>query len=96
MGAEAVTVDKDPGWVLLVAFNSLGNFDLQLFLAEAGPLGAIQRHHGLAMKSIAEHHSQAVTLIIIIMDEALGLGPEDHLVIVVKPNGMRADGFGRS
>jgi hypothetical protein len=81
MGAEAVTVNKDPGWVLLVAFNSLGNFDLQLFLAEAGPLGAIQRHHGLAMKSIAEHHSKAVTLIIIIMDEALGLGPEDHLVI---------------
>ena len=34
------------------------------------------------MKSIAEHHSEAVTLVIIIMDEALGFGPEDHLVIV--------------
>jgi hypothetical protein len=81
MGAEAVTVDKDPGRVLLVAFNSLGNFDLQLFLAEAGPLGAIQRHYRLAMKSIAEHYGQAVTLVVIIMDEALGLGPEDHPVV---------------
>jgi hypothetical protein len=81
MGAEAVTVDKDPGWVLLVAFNSLGNLDLQLFLAEAGSLGTIDRHYGLAMKSIAKHHGEAVTLIIVIVDEALGLGPEHHLIV---------------
>jgi hypothetical protein len=56
-------------------------FDLQLFLAEAGPLGTIQRHHGLPMEGIPEHHCQAVTLIIIIMDEALGLGPEDPLIV---------------
>jgi hypothetical protein len=82
MSAEAVTVDKDPRRVLLVAFNSLGYFDLQFRLAEAGPLGAKQRHYGLPMEGIPEHHCQAVTLIIIIMDEALGLGPEDHLIIV--------------
>jgi hypothetical protein len=56
MGAEAVTVDKDPGGVLLVAFNSLGNFDLQLFLAEAGSLGAVYRHNCLPMEGIAKHH----------------------------------------
>jgi len=52
MSAEAVTVDKDPRRVLLVAFNSLGNFDLQFRLAEAGPLGAEQRHYGLPMEGI--------------------------------------------
>ncbi len=81
MGAEAVTVDKNPGWILVVMSHSFGNFDLQLFLAEAGPPGAVDRYYGLPMKGISKHHGKAVTLIIIIMDKTLGLGPEDHAVV---------------
>jgi hypothetical protein len=81
MSAEAVAVDEDPGRILLVPFHSLGNLDLQLFLAEAGPPGAVDRNDGLSVKGVSKHHSQTVALIIIIMYETLGLGPKTHSII---------------
>jgi hypothetical protein len=81
MGAEAVAVDENPGWILLVAFHSLGNFDLQLFLAEAGPSGAVDRNDSLSVEGVSKHHSQTVTLIIISMYETLGFGPKTHPIV---------------
>ncbi len=84
MSTEAVAVDEDPGRILLVAFHSLGNLDLldlQLFLAEAGPPGAVDRNDGLYVKGISKYHSQAVALIIIIMYETHVLGPETHPIV---------------
>jgi hypothetical protein len=81
MGAEAVAVDENPGWILLVTFHSLGNFDLQLFLAEAGPPGTVDRNDGLPVEGVSKHHSQTVTLIIISMYETLGFGPKTHPIV---------------
>ncbi len=43
--------------------------------------GTVDRYHGLPMKGITKHYCKAVTLVIIIMDKTLGLGPEDHAVV---------------
>jgi hypothetical protein len=81
MGSEAVAVDENLGRILLIAFHSLGNFDLQLFLAEAGPPGTVDRNDGLPVEGVSKHHSQTVALIIIIMYETLGLGPKAHQIV---------------
>jgi hypothetical protein len=67
--------------------HTLGDLDLQLLLAEAGPPGAVDGDHCLAVKGISEHYCQAITLIVVVVDEALGLGPEAHLVIDREPKG---------
>jgi hypothetical protein len=81
MSAEAVAVDENPGRILLIAVHTLGNLDLQLFLAETGPPGAVDRNGGLTVKSISKYHRQAIALIIVVMYEALGLGPEANLIV---------------
>ncbi len=79
MSAKAVAVDEDSGGILLVVVHTLGDLDLQLLLAEAGPPGAVDGDHRLAVKGISEHYCQAITLIVVVVDEALGPGPEAHL-----------------